>query len=298
MNRCMECPRKCLVDRSRVTGYCGVLDKIKIARASLHMWEEPCISTSCGSGTIFFSGCNLRCVYCQNYNISHNGFGMEIDVDRLVEIFFELKEKGASNINLVTPSHYVSLIREAIVKARSIGFDLPFIYNSSGYDSIDALEKLKGLIDVYLPDFKYIDDNVAYKYSNCKDYVSTVIEAIDYMYNDVGRVVFDEYGAIKKGVIVRVLVLPNYVDDSKKIIKYLYSKYKDNIYISIMNQYTPMGNLDKYSEINSKLTISEYNEVVDYAISIGVSNAYIQEEGTCDESFIPCFDLEGVEKRW
>ena len=297
MNRCMECPRKCLVDRSRVTGYCGVLDKIKIARASLHIWEEPCISTSCGSGTIFFSGCNLRCVYCQNYNISHNGFGMEIDVDRLVEIFFELKEKGASNINLVTPSHYVSLIREAIVKARSIGFDLPFIYNSSGYDSIDALEKLKGLIDVYLPDFKYIDDNVAYKYSNCKDYVSTVIEAIDYMYNDVGRVVFDEYGAIKKGVIVRVLVLPNYVDDSKKIIKYLYSKYKDNIYISIMNQYTPMGNLDKYSEINSKLTISEYNEVVDYAISIGVSNAYIQEEGTCDESFIPCFDLEGVEKR-
>lgn len=293
----MECPRKCLVDRSRVTGYCGVLDKIKIARASLHMWEEPCISTSCGSGTIFFSGCNLRCVYCQNYNISHNGFGMEIDVDRLVEIFFELKEKGASNINLVTPSHYVSLIREAIVKARSIGFDLPFIYNSSGYDSIDALEKLKGLIDVYLPDFKYIDDNVAYKYSNCKDYVSTVIEAIDYMYNDVGRVVFDEYGAIKKGVIVRVLVLPNYVDDSKKIIKYLYSKYKDNIYISIMNQYTPMGNLDKYSEINRKLTISEYNEVVDYAISIGVSNAYIQEEGTCDESFIPCFDLEGVEKR-
>lgn len=297
MNRCMECPRKCLVDRSRVAGYCGVLDKIKIARASLHMWEEPCISTSCGSGTIFFSGCNLRCVYCQNYNISHNGFGMEIDVDRLVEIFFELKEKGASNINLVTPSHYVSLIREAIVKARSIGFDLPFIYNSSGYDSIDALEKLKGLIDVYLPDFKYIDDNVAYKYSNCKDYVSTVIEAIDYMYNDVGRVVFDEYGAIKKGVIVRVLVLPNYVDDSKKIIKYLYSKYKDNIYISIMNQYTPMGNLDKYSEINRKLTISEYNEVVDYAISIGVSNAYIQEEGTCDESFIPCFDLEGVEKR-
>ena len=293
----MECPRKCLVDRSRVAGYCGVLDKIKIARASLHMWEEPCISTSCGSGTIFFSGCNLRCVYCQNYNISHNGFGMEIDVDRLVEIFFELKEKGASNINLVTPSHYVSLIREAIVKARSIGFDLPFIYNSSGYDSIDALEKLKGLIDVYLPDFKYIDDNVAYKYSNCKDYVSTVIEAIDYMYNDVGRVVFDEYGAIKKGVIVRVLVLPNYVDDSKKIIKYLYSKYKDNIYISIMNQYTPMGNLDKYSEINRKLTISEYNEVVDYAISIGVSNAYIQEEGTCDESFIPCFDLEGVEKR-
>lgn len=298
MNRCMECPRKCLVDRSRVTGYCGVLDKIKIARASLHMWEEPCISTSCGSGTIFFSGCNLRCVYCQNYNISHNGFGMEIDVDRLVEIFFELKEKGASNINLVTPSHYVSLIREAIVKARSMGFDLPFIYNSSGYDSIDALEKLKGLIDVYLPDFKYIDDNVAYKYSNCKDYVSTVIEAIDYMYNDVGRVVFDEYGAIKKGVIVRVLVLPNYVDDSKKIIKYLYSKYKDNIYISIMNQYTPMGNLDKYSEINRKLTISEYNEVVDYAVSIGVSNAYIQEEGTCDESFIPCFDLEGVEKRW
>ncbi len=298
MNRCMECPRKCLVDRSRVTGYCGVLDKIKIARASLHMWEEPCISTSCGSGTIFFSGCNLRCVYCQNYNISHNGFGMEIDVDRLVEIFFELKEKGASNINLVTPSHYVSLIREAIVKARSIGFDLPFIYNSSGYDSIDALEKLKGLIDVYLPDFKYIDDNVAYKYSNCKDYVSTVIEAIDYMYNDVGRVVFDEYGAIKKGVIVRVLVLPNYVDDSKKIIKYLYSKYKDNIYISIMNQYTPMGNLDKYSEINKKLTTSEYNEVVDYAISIGVSNAYIQEERTCDESFIPCFDLEGVEKRW
>lgn len=293
----MECPRKCLVDRSRVTGYCGVLDKIKIARASLHIWEEPCISTSCGSGTIFFSGCNLRCVYCQNYNISHNGFGMEIDVDRLVEIFFELKEKGASNINLVTPSHYVSLIREAIVKARSIGFDLPFIYNSSGYDSIDALEKLKGLIDVYLPDFKYIDDNVAYKYSNCKDYVSTVTEAIDYMYNDVGRVVFDEYGAIKKGVIVRVLVLPNYVDDSKKIIKYLYSKYKDNIYISIMNQYTPMGNLDKYSEINRKLTTSEYNEVVDYAISIGVSNAYIQEEGTCDESFIPCFDLEGVEKR-
>ncbi len=297
MNRCMKCPRKCLVDRKINKGYCGVGDELKIARASLHMWEEPCISGDTGSGTIFFSGCNLKCVYCQNYDISHNGFGKIISVDRLVEIFFELKNKGANNINLVTPSHYTDLIKKAIVLAKNKGFDLPFIYNSSGYDSVNSIKCLEGLIDVYLPDFKYIDNEVAYKYSKCNNYVSIVKDVIDCMYKQVGDVVISSDGLIKKGVIVRVLVLPGYISDSKRIIKYLYSKYKDGIYISIMNQYTPYGNLDKYPEINKKLSFDEYNDVVDYAVNLGISNAYIQEEGTCDENFIPCFDLEGVEKR-
>lgn len=297
MNRCMECPRKCLVDRKINKGYCGVGDELKIARASLHMWEEPCISGDTGSGTVFFSGCNLKCVYCQNYDISHKGFGKIISIDRLVEIFFELKNKGANNINLVTPSHYTYLIKKAIILAKNKGFDLPFIYNSSGYDSINSIKYLEGIIDVYLPDFKYIDNEVAYKYSKCNNYVSIVKDVIDCMYKQVGDVVISSDGLIKKGVIVRVLVLPGYIDDSKKIIKYLYNKYKDGIYISIMNQYTPYGNLDKYPEINKKLSLNEYNEVIDYAVNLGISNAYIQEEGTCDESFIPCFDLEGVEKR-
>lgn len=258
------------------------------------MWEEPCISGEKGSGTIFFSGCNLRCVYCQNYNISHNGFGKEISVSRLVEIFFELKDRGANNINLVTPSHFVPLIKEAIVMAKEKGFDLPFVYNSSGYDSISTLKMLDGLIDVYLPDFKYFNNDLAVMYSKCPNYVEVVMEAIEEMYRQVGRFVFDENNMIKKGVIVRNLVLPNYVENSKNIIKYLYDTYGDNIYISIMNQYTPCGKLEGYLEINRKLTSYEYEEVVGYAVSLGVCNAYIQEDGTCDESFIPSFDLRGV----
>lgn len=293
-DKCSLCPRGCLIDRNNKVGYCNVNSQLKIARASLHLWEEPCISGEKGSGTIFFSGCNLRCVYCQNYNISHNGFGKEISVSRLVEIFFELKDRGANNINLVTPSHFVPLIKEAIIMAKEKGFDLPFVYNSSGYDSISTLKMLDGLIDVYLPDFKYFNNDLAVMYSKCPNYVEVVMEAIEEMYRQVGRFVFDENNMIKKGVIVRNLVLPNYVENSKNIIKYLYDTYADNIYISIMNQYTPCGKLEGYLEINRKLTSYEYEEVVEYAVSLGVCNAYIQEDGTCDESFIPSFDLRGV----
>lgn len=291
---CQICPRNCKVNRHNQKGFCGLLDKIKVARCALHYYEEPSISGTNGSGAIFFSHCNLKCCYCQNYNISTMEDGVEISVERLCSIFLELQEKGANNINLVTPTMYILQIKEALIKAKAKGLKIPIVYNSSGYEKVDSLKLLDGLIDIYMPDFKYIDNKYALKYSKCCDYVENVKEAISEMYRQVGNNQFNDKGIMIKGVIVRHLLLPNLENEAKKIIKYLYDTYQDHIYISIMNQYTPLKHVKDYPEINRCIKKEEYDCVLDYAISLGIENAYIQEDGTQSDSFIPSFDYTGV----
>ena len=297
---CILCPRECKVDRRSGLGFCKASDKCKIVRAALHFWEEPCISGKRGSGTIFFEGCSLGCVFCQNYEISDgkSQYGVEISVDRLVEIFFELKEKGANNINFVTPTHFMPHIKEAIIIAKSQGLDLPFVYNTSGYEKVECLRELDGLIDVYLPDMKYVDvmDNIAYEYSKARDYFVYAKDALVEMFRQVGTPQFDENGIIKNGVIVRHLILPNHTKNSMRVIEYLYNTYKDDIYISIMNQYTPVKTLrmENYPKLQRPITKREYDKVIDFALELGVKNAFIQEGETFKESFIPAFDGEGV----
>lgn len=292
---CVLCPRECHVDRTDgKKGYCKAADVLVVARAALHMWEEPCISGEEGSGTVFFSGCALGCVYCQNSNIAKGLSGKAITTERLAEIFLELQDKGANNINLVTPSHYVPHIIEALIISRNNGLTLPVVYNCSGYEKVETLKLLEGYIDIYLPDFKYMSDKPAEKYSNCKNYFSVAAKAIDEMVRQVQEPLFDERGIMQKGVIVRHLTLPGYIDDSKRIIKYLYETYGDSIFISIMNQYTPIIKNLAYPELNRKITEEEYEELVDFAIGIGVKNGFIQEGETALVSFIPEFDGEGV----
>lgn len=292
---CNLCPRECNVDRGLgKAGFCKVPNQIKVSRAALHFWEEPCISGEEGSGTVFFSGCNLRCVYCQNRKIAEGVYGKEITVDKLAAIFLELQEKGANNINLVTPSHYVLQIIEALKLAKEGGLNVPIVYNSSAYEKVETLKKLKGYINVYLPDFKYMDSALSLKYSAAEDYSQVAKNAIEEMVRQVGTTEFDERGILRKGVVVRHLVLPGYTKDSKEVIKYLYDTYKNDIFISILSQFTPMNGLDKYPEINRKVSEEEYGEVVDFAIEIGVENGFIQEGDVAEESFIPDFDCEGV----
>ena len=292
---CTLCPRKCNVNRLEgKRGYCGMDSTIRAARAALHMWEEPCISGKKGSGAVFFSGCGLRCCFCQNRDIAIGDSGKEISVERLAEIFLELQEKGANNINLVTPTHFVVQIAQAIKKARRNGLIIPIVYNTGSYENIETLKLLDGLIDIYLPDMKYMDSSLSLKYSNAKDYFDVASKALDEMFKQVGKPVFDKRGIMKRGMIVRHLILPGMTYDSKNVIKYLYETFKDDIYISIMNQYTPLKQVEKYPEINRKVTDKEYDEVVDYAIELGVVNGFIQEGETASESFIPEFDCEGV----
>ena len=293
---CTLCPRNCHADRLHGKfGYCGQGWEIKAARAALHMWEEPCISGESGSGTVFFSGCPLRCVFCQNHNIAIGKAGAVITKERLVEIFFELKEQGANNINLVTPTHFIPQIREALAAANKQGLNIPVVYNTGSYENVDSLKMLEGFVDIYLPDFKYWDKDIAKRYANAEDYRIYASAAIEEMVRQTGEPVFDEAsGLMKKGVIVRHLVLPGYVEDSKKIIRYLYETYGNRIYISIMNQFTPVGDMSSYPELTRTLTREEYDQVVDYAIDLGVENGFIQEEGTASESFIPEFDLQGI----
>ena len=274
-------------------GFCGADDKVKIARCDLHFWEEPCISGKNGSGTVFFSHCNLRCVYCQNYKISHNAMGKTVSADELANSFLMLQKKGANNINLVTPTHFVPQIIEALKIAKRNGLILPILYNSSGYERLETLKMLNGIIDVYLPDMKYYDDIYAVRYSGASNYFGIASNAIGEMFKQVGKCIFDENGIIKKGVIVRHLMLPNLIFDSKKIIDYLYGTYKDDIFISIMNQYTPIkSQLSCYPELNKKISEKYYHALIDYAVDLGVKNAYIQESGTAKESFIPEFSGE------
>lgn len=294
MEKCNICPRKCNIDRTIYKGYCGMDDTLVVARAALHMWEEECISGKEGSGAVFFAGCNLRCVFCQNRNISKNGAGKTITVDRLADIFCELQKKGANNINLVTPTHYTKQIMAALDIAKDKGLNIPVVYNCGGYESVDTIKELKGYVDIFLPDFKYVDKNISKKYSNCEDYFDVAKKGLAAMYEIVGNPQFDERGMMKKGVIVRHLMLPGHVKDSKSVLKYLHETYGNNIYISIMSQYTPLVDKDKYKEIARKLYPAEYKRLVDYAIDIGIVNGFVQEGDVADESFIPEFDCEGV----
>lgn len=292
---CTLCPRACHVNRlAGMKGKCGMASELVVARAALHMWEEPCISGEAGSGTVFFSGCALGCVYCQNHNLASGIAGKTITVGRLAEIFIELQQKGANNINLITPGHFIPQIKEALIQGKKLGLTIPIVYNSSGYERPEALQLLEGLIDIYLPDFKYMDSKIALRYSKAKDYTDYAKISMKEMFRQVGKPVFSETGIMTKGMIVRHLILPGYMEDSKQILKYLYETYRDDIYISIMNQYTPLKNVEKYAEINRKLTEAEYDQVVDYGIELGIENGFIQEGETATESFIPEFNAEGV----
>ena len=295
LEKCNICPRNCGANRLEgKRGFCGASYKIRVARAALHYWEEPCISGEIGSGTVFFSHCTLKCIFCQNYNISQCDHGKEITIERLAEIFVELQEKGALNINLVTPTHYVPQIIEALDIAKRNGLKLPIIYNSSGYEKVETIKLLKGYIDVYLPDLKYFDSKYSTKYSKAQNYFQYAKEAINEMVSQVGEVKFDENGIVQKGVIIRHLMLPGLLFDSKKVIDYIHKTFGNKVYISIMNQYTPLEHVKKYPEINKKLNQKHYDSMIDYAVSIGVENGFIQEEGTDKESFIPLFNYEGV----
>ena len=292
---CLLCPRKCGINRGTgQTGVCGVSAEIRVARAALHYWEEPCISGEKGSGAVFFSGCSLHCVFCQNREISDGKAGKVISKERLSDIFLELKAKGANNINLVTPGQYIPDIVWAVSDARRRGMELPIVYNTSGYENADELKQLEGIVDVYLPDFKYMDSALSAKYSRAKDYPSVAKQAISEMVRQQPDVVIDNAtGLIQKGVIVRQLLLPGHVNDAKAILKYLHDTYQDSIYISMMSQFTPIA-LKDYPEINRTVTKREYERLVDYAIKIGITNAFIQEGDVAKDSFIPAFDCEGV----
>lgn len=295
--KCTLCPKNCGVNRTADgIGICGASSEIKIARVSLHYWEEPCISGTKGSGTVFFSNCNLMCVFCQNNAISHKGLGKSVSINRLSEIFLEQETRGAHNINLVTPTHFVPQIVEAIKISRSHGLSIPIVYNSNGYENIETIKALKGYIDIYLPDLKYYDDKYAIRYSNAPNYFKAASKVIQEMYNQTGNPVFDEQGIMKKGLIIRHLMLPGLLFDSKKVIDYVYKTFGHKVYISIMNQYTPVNNLENYPEINKPLNPMHYESLIDYCVSLGIKNAFIQEEGTVSESFIPEFDFRGVEK--
>ena len=287
LTNCTICPRKCGVNRYKEKGYCGATNKIKLAYYSLHKWEEPVISGKKGSGTIFFSNCNLRCLYCQNKQISLDGYGKEISNKRLGEIILELQDKGAHNINLVTPTHYTPQIKKVLTSVKD-KLHIPVVYNTSSYENIGSLMMMRGLIDIYLADLKYYDDSLAEKYSNCTNYFETATMAIDEMYRQVGKIEI-ENNLMKKGLIVRVLILPGHKSDAKEIINYLYKTYGDDIFISIMNQYTPPSSC-KYDNLLNKLSENDYEEVVNFALTIGVNNAFIQEGDTAKESFIPKFD--------
>ncbi len=294
LSSCKLCPRLCGADRlNRSLGFCHAPADVLVARAALHHWEEPCISGNSGSGTVFFSGCSMHCNYCQNHAISDAQYGKEVSLFRLCEIFYELYEKGAHNINLVTPTHYVLQIKTAIESVKKEGFPLPFVYNTSGYELVETLKMLDGLIDIYLPDFKYDKPETALRYSSCHDYPEVARAAFAEMFRQVGPLQF-EGKLLKKGLIARHLVLPGHENEAKSIISYLYHTYGDDIIISIMNQYTPMPALSNDPLLKRKLTDEEYNCVVRYAESIGIENAYIQEGETATESFIPNFNAEGV----
>ena len=286
-SKCVLCPRKCNVNRNDgELGYCKASNKMKIGGYHLHMWEEPIITGEKGSGTIFFSYCNLGCVYCQNYDISFNNVGDEITIERFKDICLELQSMGAENINLVTSTHYIPLIRDGLILAKKEGLRIPIVYNTSSYENVESLKLLDGLIDIYLPDFKYYDNDLG-RYSNVSDYFEVASLAIEEMYCQVGSPKYED-GILKRGMIIRHLVLPGHIDDSKKVIKYLYDTYGDNIVLSIMNQYTPVKKL-RYSELNNRVSDREYDDLIDYASDLGIENCFVQDSSSQSESFIPEF---------
>lgn len=298
LEKCQICPRYCNVNRMKQEiGLCGATDKIKVARIALHQWEEPPISGKNGSGAIFFSGCNMKCIFCQNYHISTENFGTTLTIEELANKMIDLQKQKAHNINLITPTHYIPQIIKAIHLAKNKGLSIPIVYNSSGYENIESLKSLNGLIDIYLPDLKYYDDILAMKYSKAPNYFEIATKAIQEMYNQVGLPKFDQNGILQKGMIVRHLLLPEQLEDSKKIIQYLYNSYQDKIFISIMNQYTPIKQVRNIEELNHKVSKKDYDSLVNYACSLNIKNAFIQQGDTAKDSFIPEFDLTGVKEK-
>lgn len=287
---CNSCPRKCNIDRSSASGICKAGEKFKLARAGLHFWEEPCISGERGSGTVFFSGCNLRCTFCQNFEISHNCYGKEISDERLLEIFNELIESGANNINLVNPTHYALRLAELLKNNKP---SVPVVYNSSGYESVATLKRLDGIVDIYLPDFKYISSERAKKYSKAEDYFNFASEAIKEMLRQQPDNVY-ENGLIKKGVIIRHLILPKNTNQSIKILDYIAENYGTDTTISLMSQYTPCGEISDFPELQRKITRREYDKVVSHAFDLGFENLFLQDMESATEKYIPPFDLTGV----
>lgn len=291
---CELCARRCKADRSEKVGYCNMTDELMVARAALHYWEEPCISGENGSGAVFFSGCSLKCEFCQNYDISRGQTGKKISVERLSEIYLELAAKGAHNINLVTPTHFIPHIIYSVDIVRKNGFVLPVVYNTSSYETTESVKALRDTVDIYLADAKFFSPQLSAKYCKAPDYFDVCFAALNEMVSQKGAAVFDENGLMKSGVIVRVLLMPGMLDDAKKVIERIYNEFKDDVYFSLMNQYTPMKQLSKDSPINRKVTDAEYDELIDFALSLGVENGFIQEGDTAEESFIPPFDLTGV----
>lgn len=295
MQSCTCCPRNCNVNRLEgQRGVCRVPAEVYIARADLHFWEEPCISGTEGSGTVFFAGCPLKCVFCQNYEVANARAGYPVTIEELAQTFLKLQDKGALNINLVTPTQYAPQIAEALKLGRNMGLKLPIVYNCGGYEGVEALKGLEGLVDIWLTDFKYMNAETAARYSRCPDYPQKAKEALAEMVRQTRENVFDEEGRMKKGIIVRHLILPGHVREAQQLVRYLYETYGNRIWMSLMNQYTPFDRIkDQYPEISRKLTHREYNEVIDYTIDLGVENAYVQEGGTAKESFIPNFEGNG-----
>lgn len=291
---CNQCPRQCGVNRENNIGFCGVQQLPKVAKAFLHMWEEPCISGTRGSGTVFFSGCNLKCLYCQNYDISQNNFGKVISIERLQEIFIELINKGAHNINLVNPSHYTKAIKQALLSLKQQGrLTVPVVYNTNGYESVDTLKSMDGLVDVYLPDIKYFYEETALNYSKARNYPEVSKKAVLEMFRQVGSPILDE-GLIKRGLIIRHLILPGHTKESIKILDWISQNLPKSVYVSLMSQYTPYYEADKHSEINRPITRHEYEKVVNHLYKLGLDEGYVQERQSADTQYIPDFNLEGV----
>lgn len=296
---CTICPRECGVNRTQgQTGFCRQTSSFSLARAALHLWEEPCISGACGSGAVFFSGCNMQCVFCQNHPIAISNHGREVSPSRLVEIYLELQEKGAANINLVTPTHFLPQIIPTLEKAKNLGLKIPIVYNTSGYEKVESLRELEGLIDIYLPDCKYFSPQLSHRLSSAPDYFEKTSKALDEMYRQVGKPEMDyDTGLMKRGMIVRHLCLPGQAKDTKKVLRYLRNTFGSNIYISIMNQYTPMPQLAALpgmEDLSRSLTQEEYGKILKFAEAIGIEQGFFQEGDTQSQSFIPAFTFEGL----
>ena len=284
---CSICPRKCNVDRSKKLGFCQSPDNFRVARASLHYWEEPCISGKQGSGAVFFSGCNLKCVFCQNNEISSQNKGVEITEEKLIEIFESLIKQGANNINLVNPTHYALQIANVLKKWKS---PVPIVYNSSGYEEVETLKELDGLIDIYLPDFKYSDNKLAKRLSKVDNYFEITTEALKEMHRQTGKAIFDDRGIMKKGMIIRHLVLPNHILNSRRVLKWINDNMND-VYVSVMAQYFPTYKAKEIEDINRKLTKEEYNQIENYLYRLNLENGYIQELGEHEEEYVPKWEM-------
>ena len=292
---CSICPRNCRIDRTKgQIGYCQSGHEIKAALASVHMWEEPPISGSCGSGTIFFSGCNLRCVFCQNYTISSENSGKTISTERLSEIMLEQQARGVHNINLVTATHFIPSIIKAVQKAKNNGLKIPIVYNTGGYEKVESIKMLEGTVDIYLPDIKYFSSELSLKYSGASDYFSYASEAVLEMYRQTGNNIYDDNGIMKIGVIIRHMIMPSHREDSYKVLDWIRDNIGTEACVSLLSQYTPAYNAEKYKEINRKLMSLEYTRVIEHFFDIGLKNGFMQEKSSAESKYTPIFDLSGL----